>query len=1421
VKRRRHGILSTLPWLLALGIVGGVAYFLHMALAQTDLEIVDLADAIRVGDPDNGIPRDPRSALEYLDPLLARDPKNFQALLQAARAWADLRHFDQAVSFLKTAAKTSKTEAQQLAALRMAVTYLINENRYDEAIDYAQQVCDIQPDNAALPLQLGAAQYKGSLSAQRDVVREFVQADKGSAEIEIERRIEAFITDIWGEPEVEPLVNFLAAEADSTFRNTLRVNLIAARDRFLQASQSMADYRNFDGFDAGVAQAYTEMLLRSGRLFEAWIESALALRHDTNANANIVLKQEMLERQALCAIAIGEHGLAADRFESITDVWIAKTGNWAPPRYLSSLIEERLADEDWRWIIANNDRMSKLTDRDVYQRYAMAEALFRTGDLEQALVEIKDPYSLISLAAKMPRSVRANPDRRHAVLKVSYEIFAATSHLSTKANLDLAALDTLLMNFPEDLDARRDRIRIQREQSSFEGAMQDAFDLLTRDRRDAADFDLWLTCAGELSVQRQGLTLEERASSIISSENNLRQEAMLAAVQSYNVRKRTGRTEVLAPRDKESFPSQDPALAFTVVQERIQRNDLEQARNDARQLLHAQPQVQEFRYRLARLLVREGKLEAAVEDFLQLLADVPGDTEALDLALRVEIALGHDERAADLVNTMILQDPQGVGAVRYASQQLERQQPSQARRTLERIVGASNGIASLDVLLLMTRAHIAEGELEQATALVSVLTSLAHNSEDLALVVLELGLANDQSNLVDSAIQILRPLSAGLFPDQIKLLCDSLLQAELFEELMEAFPEEDRKLPAVRAALVPLAQAAKGLGLTDQVDSLLADADTLDSLRDRFLLLALDGRTADANRRLNLTTVPAEQSADLELCLTAGGALTGTHTLHDDVPTAYLRQLGLDAEFEPSRLELLDALIRILPSITRLESVRPAQVTTDPRGTYPHAGSDVERFLTAAQADPDAARLAGESLILMLLAGERSFWARESLFLAKHALSLVPGLLIASVRVAEAELDADNPREAIALLAEFFVQGDVDQHGIELFFKVTEAFGKEEWGLTAALTLAQKDDRIHLLLARTLVARGYPAAARTFYDGFLERNPDDLEALSGLIENLSILRIQRDMADTIQQALVAHPDNSDLKALCAGSLAGLIALQPKSISLMEQLAADAPHEYRLQSTLARAHSGDAELVEPIVRRMLDAMLTDPVALGSAEATARTRVLLDCATTSRKSGLLDLSRELHLLGMRLDPGNILLYRELAFLELDQGNLDLARRYLEVLSFVHKSDKDPPLALAQLLFEQIGQPHLAAEVIRATYSAFMPPSAVEILAAETFLRGRTEEALKLFNALRSNPNVTADTILNVGRMAFAARHDKVAKLMFDTFLTTAERDHPARKRTESLNEACKLTLAPANKQAPRESAALVAEDAEGPTLVRAKQ
>ena len=90
------------------------------------------------------------------------------------------------------------------------------------------------------------------------------------------------------------------------------------------------------------------------------------------------------------------------------------------------------------------------------------------------------------------------------------------------------------------------------------------------------------------------------------------------------------------------------------------------------------PQVQEFRYRLGRLLVREGNFESAAEEFRRLLKDLPSDTEALDLATLIKASLWgcQDDKATveSLMKIMVSRQvelPQDLGVTIEASQALE------------------------------------------------------------------------------------------------------------------------------------------------------------------------------------------------------------------------------------------------------------------------------------------------------------------------------------------------------------------------------------------------------------------------------------------------------------------------------------------------------------------------------------------------------------------------------------------------------------------------------------------------------------------------------------------------------------------------------------------------------------------------------
>ena len=1376
---RRPGPLRiALPWLFALALVGLVANRLHEALRVSDDDLVEQADSLRVGDREREVEKDPIAALHILDPLLAREPDHFGARLAAARAWGDLRSFDKAVEQLNLAAEHAANVGQASAAKRLAVNFLISAGRYDDAVAAAQDVVDLLPDTQLPPLQLGAALYKGSVASQEQVVQLFVGIDKGDREIEIERRIEAYITDLWGTPDVLPLVDFLAPEADSSFRLELEQLLSAARRRFLDASEAMASFRDYDGFDVQTVQAYVELLLRSGRIFESHIEASVALRQD---GLPLGTRRTLREAQAACVLVLGEYALAGDAYEVISEEYERETG-WAPPRFPSALIEYRMLDQDWDWILANDKRMRRLVGDDIWWSTARAKALMAVGRLDEAKQAIDEPFTSVSLGTLMPHSVRGAPQRRREVLMLAFQIYDAVGDPAA-----LSALESLLEKFPDDLEARRLRAGILRDSGYLESATDDAFRLLRQDRRDLDDFDLWISMANELSLQRHGRSLEQRAVERVEDETSLRRAALQAAFESSQVRQRKGARSPVAPH-LGSFSTSDPALAFAVIRERIRRNDLERARNGARELVQAHPQVQEFRYRLGRLLVREGQLDQAVDDFREVLHDVPGDTETLDLAMRVEIALGHHERAAELVNKMILADPLGVGAVRYAQVLLERGLPQRSERLIERLLALWNTEPGLDVLTMAARAQLAQGEFAAAGAVLKSLTEHYPNSEDVALLGLELGLAQEHEGLIDAAVRALQPLSAGLFPDQVGDLAARLLGSRRFDELLAVFPPEQRELPSLVPALRPLAEAAKAVGDVDEADRLLSRVDDSFALRDRFLLLALDGRTEEASRRLRLSPGRRSLGSDLDLCLLAGTALTGSVALTDDVPTAKLRELGLDLQLDARELELLDGCLRLLPALGRLDGAVPPRVTKDPVGTYPRAGGQLARLVDLARTDPAAAGKATRSLLLMLLAGERGFWSRETRFLAEHVLELVPGLQAPSVMLAQRMLEGGDAKQALQILRQVLAAPALDPGALQLFIEASREFGHEEWGMALALLLSEGNDDVTLLLADALVAGGQPQESMSFYEKVIANRGPDARALAGLVRASSALRLTGALTTLIQQALAVHAEDATLLKVCAEALAGLHRPEPETVEVMQALSDAHPGEYRLDEALARAWIGDAAHVEPVLHRLLARMEGDPVELHTDEANSRLLVLMGAANTARLSGLPGLARELNTIALRLDPGNVLLYRELAFLELAEGHLDTARRYLEVLSFVDRTDKEAPLALAKLLFEQVGQPQKAAEVVRRAFLSSMPPLAVEILAAESYLRGRIDDALASFQSLRSNPAVTVETVLDVGRMAFAARRDTGAAAALDLFLTTAPRDHPSRSRAESMRKSC---------------------------------
>lgn len=1377
VMRRRSLARRAMPWLIAFALIGTVASIVHRASRMDDLEIVARAESVRLGRPLDGVPKDPTTALDILEPLLARSPEHFEGLLQAARAYADLRDFGKATVLLERAVEAAPTPAGKTTALRVAVSYFLQADLYDAAVETSIRIETLNAGQPLYELQTGVALYRGSVKSQDDVTRRLVSPSRTGTDVEVQNRIEAFVTDIWGNPDPEEFVSELVPDLQGEERATILQDIVAARARFQGASQRMESYGDFPGFDGDVSRHYVEMLLRSGRVYEASIEAAIALRQP---NLQESMKRSFLEIEARCFELVDEHGHAADRYQAIVD-WYDANDSWVPPRYLNSLLFERTRAGHWDWILANHKLNASRLRGEVVVDYAQAAALAATGDRDGARVAIRDPYAVVSLGALLPPSVRTDPQARRDVLMLAYELFVEIE--DTRA---LSALDAILADSPHDHAARRLRVAELSRRGLLEGAREDAFALLTRDRRDQADYRLWLDTADELSRQRHGATLEERAQKFVSDEKEVRVAAVSAAFEAARYKRGTRTVaETLAQRFT-AFVPREAALAYHITAARVDRHDFQQARIELRQLTEAYPSVQHFRYDLGRVLVREGKLDAASGEFLQLLDDVPSDTESLDLAMRIELALGRHEQAASLVNAMILRDPLGVGAVRYGHRLLQAGYPDVAQRLFERIVRLSDWEVGLDAKLMAARASVAQQDWAAADAWVAILNDQYPEQVEVAMLALQLGLAKGSASLVEASITALEPLAAGLFPDLMADLARTLVEGGLFEEILRIFDQEARVLPVARPALRPLAEAAKATGRYAEAESILARRGDRESIRDRFLLLALQRAPAEASRRLRLESVTPGFESERDLCIAAGNALTGFRALADPEPIAQLAAYGLDTELDPSALQLLDAVMRLLPALDDLDQVRPRSVIVSPRVTYPDAGRDVERLVALATSAPSEAREALEPLLLLLLCHERPFWSREARFLSELVLEHVPGLVVPSQLLAESLIAEGQSREAIDVLKIVLQSGElpIDTRTVELFMQASDDFGRAEWGVALAMAHAPTDPAA-VLLADALAARGKTQEALAAYQAYLAVHPDDRRAILGSVRTLSALRRQGEAALLARQAVERRAEDPDLARACAEFLSALRRPEAEVVRTLELIHELWPDEHIVHEALARAYADDPERMRAILTDLIDRVGRQPVDIGSEAAAERTRVLMASAREARKAGHNDLARTLNELSLRLEPGAIIQFRELAFLELEEGNLDKARRYFEVITFVDQNDKEAALALARLLFERAGQPHVASDVIERAYQHNLPPQAVEIIAAEYFLRNDPQTALATFSKIAASPLLTPETFLSVGRIAYASGLDDAAAMaMFEQFLLTAPEDHHARPRADYL-------------------------------------
>ncbi|GJM20160.1 MAG: hypothetical protein DHS20C15_00750 [Planctomycetota bacterium] len=1379
-RRRRRRIGFWLPWIVAALLVGSVTLLVRRASLATADDLVARAIEVRRGDPLNGLPTDPRSSLEILRAVLDQHPDHFEALMQSAQAYADLTDHASAVAALDHASRVASTDMQGIRARRAAVGYLTTAGRHDEAVAKSAEIVELQPNNLAHQLSLGLAQYNGSTATQAALLRRFVGGEKTDADLEIEQLVESYVTDLWGEPDPDALLDELAPDADPTLRLTLREELTAARRRFLEASQTLAGYRDYAAFDQRLAEGYCEILLRSGRLFEAHLEASMALRHPKMPKA---AERHFLEVLAAVEDAVGEHGLAADRYEDIA-LQFLKTRPVAPPRYIDWMLEQRVKGEQWELLLEELPRYRTWTRATEMLDWAEAASLAALGDHDGARDAIRDPATIVSLGARLPPSLRAFPERRRAILLLAHELYAEVGD-----NRGLVALDALLAERPDDLPARRLRIEQLLAAGLVDAARDDAYALLTVNSRDIDDFALWLDISNRLNQAHYGNDLQERAKRIVAGDLATRAAYLEAQFKRSQVDRQLGRSEVSAPVGVTGLQN-NPALAYEVIQARLAEGDLVQARVECRQLSESHPQVQMFRFLLARLLVREGQFEPASVEFRELLKAVPSDGEALELAMRVELALGRHEAAGTLVNEMILADPRGVGAVRYGLRLLDEGRPEAASRLVERLLSEHDHRPGLDVWLLAARAFLARGDIEAATNILVPLATTHPDSDDVALLGLELGLAADIEGLVEAAADRLVFLTPGLFPNQLERLTSSLLEAERPELLLQLFDETTRAQPSVRSALRPLAAAAKALGHVDEASDLLARVEDEASVRDRFLLLSLDGRGDEASHRLRLSVHQTERRNELELCDMVGQALRGQRALGDAVPIARLRDLGVDVEFGARRMELFDALLRLLPVIDNLEDVLPRKVLGAPEETYPTAGEDIAAWIKLARKQPARAKQLGHSLLLMVLAADRPFWATESRFLARYALETLPSLITPTITLARRTLDAGAPDEALAVLVPLLDARPDDVELLELALRAGQALDRDAWGL-ALVAHAEPTPAVRRLLADALRERGLYDSADEIYVELLAKDPADKQALSGRLDLLSRTRHQAEVGRLVRTILEEHPLDDALRGECLDALAHLTQLVGDTLELADELAAAHPEHLPLQATVARAASDDPERLAALLDGLLEQLEANPISPVDPRARERSLVLRQAAIIAQRAGFneaFDRTRRLYEHALLLQPGAIEHFRELAYLDLEQGNLISARRFLEVLTFVEPSEKKAVLSLARLLFEQIGQPHQAAAFVQGAYQNNMPPEAVEVLAADAYLSGRGEDALTYFQRVAKSPLLTEDTYLTVGRIAYAAGLDESAAKVFDLFLLRAPDDHPARARVEAMRDLC---------------------------------
>lgn len=1373
---RRSPIRRALPWLCVVAVLGLALAAGWRAFAQRNL--VQVGQALRQGDIENGVLPDPVAALSVLEERLAEAPGDYEAWIECALAWQDLRSPEKAVECFKEAADCTPDLNRKVNAKVKAMLMLTSAERYEEAVTLAEEVVALQPDAPLRKLQLGMIHLQGSQLAQRSAAERLHMdpMDKRVVDVRREEAIESFVSDVWRERPLDELLDEVAPAADVVVRAEVQADLVAARDRFRAAYAALQPYPDWGEFDVSVARAYCQVLERAGQLYDAHIEAAMALREP---HLPLGMVRDLLEVQAKCSIAIGDYGQAADRYGMILDAYVERAPDRMPYHLAWAEYALRIQAGQWDWILANIEADRPLFGNDPVLRWAYAAALAATGKRDEARVEIAEPYNAVAFGTKTftSPSLKAYPDRRRDIAMLAFELYSEVDTLKPKAAL---ALEALLAQVPDDQEALRLHVELSLATDDLTGAQRDAFALIRRPARDHADYRLWMDVADRVSQRRHGMPLKSRAEFKVAEYHRSSRDGTQAAVDEFKLLGLQPSDKLLPRISDPLYVVGDPALTLAIVDELVASGDLDQGLTELRKLVEEYPDAHELQFRLGLLLVRTGQYDLAAQKFEDLLERVPDDAETLDLAMRTNRALGRRQQAADLLDRMILGDPLGVGVSRHGQELIAQGRAAEAVRLVERIARWTKLGERPDVLILAARGQLAQGHIETAEGILTNLTNREGQTLPVALLALDVGMAKDHDGLIDQAVQAIRPLLPELLPDQMEEIAHRLWAAGRMADLAQLFPPEVTQLPSARPALRLVADALKTLGDFDRAELLLEQVDDEDSLLDRFLLLGLLRRQDQLAHPLQLDPAAPAHLKDGPLCLLLAAALDGEPSLVDSRPGERLAALGVADHRPAAEVQLLDGLLRILPFLGRPDDVRPKGAADHPLQTWPDAGEDLAAVLELAKTDRPAARRLGRDLLFLVMLSGRDFWTREATALAYQVLAQSPGLSLPRRVLARSELAAGQPEDALRRLQPLLAHVPLSYDDLAQFLQACHEAGRNDWA-TATVLHFEHDVTALRMLGEDLERWGLPDQARSIYERVLKEAPDDLGAQRGLIRALAALGHGDLVLPVIVRARATFPDDKLLAADCAQALASMPTVPAAGEEQARAIELAFPDQFAATELLVRldreAPDDMALVLESLIRRLDDGTI-------AVDAPDLPLALVRIARMARLAKLTEPARKLLRVALRAEPGSLLVYRELAQLELDQNELDTARRYLDLLTFVDVFDRDAGLTLAELHFQRLGQPDRAADVVRRTYPGSMPIEAAEILAAEAYLHGHIKEALNQFFNAAHSPLISAGTYLTVARIAYAGGQDDTARQLYDQVLQKLSPTDPRRPRAQWL-------------------------------------